>query len=875
MKKLLLIDGMSSAYRAFYAIRGLTNSQGLPTNAVFGFIQILRKVLSDYQPDYVAIAGDAKGETFRHQLYKEYKIHRKPMPSELIVQLPLIKRVAAGYRIPWLEAPGYEADDILAGLVGQAKDRDIKTYILTGDKDMMQLVDEVVNVISPYKEGKVYDVRAVEERYGVPPSKLGDLLALMGDSSDNIPGIPGVGEKTAVKLLNSYHNLDGVLQSAEKIKNRRTREGIINHADQARISRRLVELNTHLPLEWKWDDLLVREPDPECLQKIYTELEFKKLLREVLPAKSPLITAQRLSDMASCRKLVKTLIQAGEFAIRARSNSRSFMDAEPTGLAVSYLKGKVIFIDLSDEILRKDVISVFQPLLERENVNKIVHGAKYFTHLFLNMGIGVRGIRWDNQLASYLLHPSRPEHNLKTLSWEFLKQSITDRTGEKKDLFDTDESEQILCEEVAADFALKPVIEKLLKEGDLLGLLSDMELPLSGVLVEMERNGIRLDCDIFNQISLIIDQKLSSLVENIYEMAGEEFNLNSPQQLRGILFDKLGLSPRKKTKTGYSTDVAVLQQLSEEHELPGLILEYRSLFKLKSTYLAPLPSNINQRTGRIHTTFHQTVTATGRLSSSDPNLQNIPIRGEIGAEVRRAFVPGQTGWRFLSADYSQIDLIVLAHLSRDPLLLKAFKNGEDIHTFTAAMIFNRALEEITPEMRRKAKTVNFGIIYGMGAFGLSQNLKIPFPEADSFIKAYFKKYAGVAEYITRTIEEAGKNGYVTTLFHRRRYLPELGSPQEHIRRFGERTAVNTPVQGTSSDIIKLAMIDVSQQLKKEQFDSRLLLQVHDDLLFESPEKEIPRLSSMVRSAMENVIALEVPLRVDIKVGKNWGDMSKI
>ena len=874
MEKLLLIDGMASAYRAFYAIRGLTTSRGFPSNAVFGFIQILRKVLAEYQPDYVAIAGDAKGPTFRHELYKEYKAQRKPMPPDLSVQIPLLKRVAEGYRIPWLELPGYEADDILAWLTLQARERGVKTYILTGDKDMMQLVDEMVLVISPHKDGKIFDAAAVEDHYGIPPSKVGDLLALMGDSSDNVPGVPGVGAKTAVKLLKEYHTLEGVLEHAGEVKNSRVRENLSTYADQARFSRQLVELKTDLPLERKWEDLRVREPDLERLRELFSELEFKKLLQEVLPDESPRISTRRLEDADACRELVDDLTRAGEFAIRVRSDGFGFMVARPTGLAVSYKKGEAVFIDLTDEAFREDILSIFRPILENEEVGKMAHGAKSLNHLFLNAGITLRGIIWDNLLASYLLQPSRPEHDLGMLSWEFLNHPIIPPREKENDLFDSGEDEIVLCEEAAADFELKSVLEEKLKEGELLELLRDMELPLSAILVEMERNGIRLDRSQFDRLAHSIEEELSTLVEKLYELAGEEFNLNSPKQLRRILFDKLGLPPKKKTKTGYSTDVSVLTQLAEEHELPGLILKYRGLFKLKSTYLDPLPYMINPETGRIHTTLHQAVTATGRLSSSAPNLQNIPIRGEMGREVRMAFVPGDPGWRFLSADYSQIDLRVMAHLSEDPLLLEAFRNNEDIHTFTASLIFSLSLDEITTEMRRRAKTVNFGIIYGMGAFGLSRDLNISFQEADVFIKSYFEKYAGVAEYISRTIKEVKERGYVTTLFHRRRYIPELSSDQENIRRFGERTAVNTPIQGTSSDIIKLAMIEVFKKLHREGFDARLLLQVHDDLLFECPADELPRLSKMVRIAMEEVVTLSVPLRVDIKVGKNWGEMKE-
>lgn len=874
MEKLLLIDGMSNAYRAYYAIRGLTTSRGRPTNAVFGFIKILLKILAEYEPDYVAIAGDTKGPTFRHEQFKEYKAHRKPMPPDLASQLPQIKRAARGYRIPWLELEGYEADDILALIAGRARDRGIKTYILTGDKDMLQLVDDMVTVISPHKDGRLFDPGAVEERYGVPPSGIGDLLALMGDSSDNVPGVPGVGEKTAVKLIKEYHTLEGVLEHAGEVKNKRVRENLIAFADQARFSRRLVELKTDLTLKWEWDDLRKREPDRERLRDLFGELEFRKMLMELLPESGPEATTRRISDLLSCRELVEKLTAVDEFSLRIGADDSDYMNGRLKCLAVSYREGEAVFIDPGTGPVREEMLSLLRPLLEREDIGKIVHDAKFLTQILLNERIEINGICWDSLLTSYLLHPARPEHDLPTLYWEFLGRSITGRPG-GKDLPDSGENEMILGEEAAAALSLKSVMEKELGEMRLLDLLREMELPLSRVLVMMERNGIRLDRGQLDRLSRSLEEELANLTGRMYDLAGEEFNLNSPKQLRVILFDKLGLPPKKKTKTGYSTDMDVLRKLAKEHELPALLLQYRRLFKLKSTYLDPLPELINPETGRIHTTFHQAVTATGRLSSSTPNLQNIPIRGELGRKIRRAFIPGPVGWRFLSADYSQIDLRVLAHLSRDPLLLEAFRKDEDIHAFTASQIFNLPPEEITPEMRRRAKTVNFGIIYGMGAFGLSRDLDISYQEADAFIKAYFEKYAGVAAYIAKTIVEAKERGYVTTIFHRRRYLPELNSDQESLRRFGERTAVNTPIQGSSSDIIKLAMLDIATRLRQDRFQARLLLQVHDDLLFEAPEEELERLSKMVRPAMENVVDLSVPIRADVKVGMNWGEMAGV
>ncbi len=873
MERLLLIDGMSNAYRAFYAIRGLTTSRGRPTNAVFGFIKILLKILAEYKPDYVAIAGDAKGPTHRHQEFKEYKAQRKPIPSDLAAQLPLIKRAARGYGIPWLEISGYEADDILAMLAARARERKLKTYILTGDKDMLQLVDDSVTVISPHQDGKLYDPGAVRERYGVDPSGIGDILALMGDSIDNIPGVPGVGEKTAVNLLKEYHTLEGVLAHAGEVKHKTVRESLLAHAEQARFSRHLVELKTDVPLECDWEDLRRKNPDREQLRALFEELEFRQLLEELLPEKGPAVTIRRVADAASCRQLAEELAGAGEFSLRPEADSSDFMTGKLRGLAVAWREGEAAYIQLGNGPERQEMLNILRPLLEGSRTGKITHDLKFLIHILMNEGLEIGGEIWDSLLASYLLHPSRPTHGLADLSWTFLGRPIAP-PGKNTDLPGGEEGVRNLCEEAAAARELKPVLGKEMEEKRLLELMRDMELPLIRVLVAMERNGIRVDREQFSRLSVSIEDELISLTGRMYELAGEEFNLNSPKQLRVILFEKLGLPPQKKTKTGYSTDVGVLQKLAVLHELPDLLLQYRRLFKLKSTYLDTLPGLINRDTGRIHTTFHQAVTATGRLSSSNPNLQNIPIRGELGKKVRRAFIPGPDGWRFLAADYSQIDLRVLAHLSRDPLLIEAFRKDEDIHSFTASQIFNLPIEAVTPEMRRRAKTVNFGIIYGMGAFALAQDLGISYGEAEAFIREYFEKYTGVAAFIEETVKEAKERGYVTTIFNRRRYLPELHSDQESQRRFGERTAVNTPIQGSSSDIIKLGMIKIASRLGERDRKGRLLLQIHDDLLFECPPEELEPLGKMVREEMEGVVELSVPLKVDIKIGANWGEMAE-
>ncbi len=868
MSKLLLIDGMSTAYRAFYAIRGLTTSYGQPSNAVFGFIRMLGKVLKEVEPEYIAIAADSKGPTFRHEQFEDYKAHRKPMPQDLASQIPLIKAAAAGYRIPWLAIPGYEADDILATLAAKAAGEGFEVVILSGDKDLFQLVGDKVKVISPHKEGILFDRKAVEERYGVEPSRLGDVLALMGDSTDNVPGVPGVGEKTAVSLIKEYRNLDGVLEHAGEVKSKRVRENLVEYADQARLCRELVKLDLEVPVEWKWEDLKLEEPDEEKLKELFGKLEFKALLKEVSSATEKEIISVRLKGDQAARELTKRLRSAKELFFDLESGG-----GRPEGVsAIAIFPGReseeVVYVALDDPKIREEVCAALKPFLEDKELKKYVHDMKKMTNLFLNEGIELKGVAWDSLLVSYLLNPSRPDHSLETVSMNYLGWSPA--AGNKEE---GGEGES-LARRVEAIRGLEADLRDDLKEKKLTALLDEMELPLAGVLVRMERTGITLDKAKLKKMSDKLGKDLDELSRKMIELAGEEFNLNSPKQLSKILFGKLGLTPLKKTKTGYSTDVNVLKKLACDHELPALILEYRQLFKLKSTYIDTLPELVDPETGRLHTTFHQAVTTTGRLSSSSPNLQNIPIRTVLGREIRSAFIPAPADWLFLAVDYSQIDLRILAHLSEDPLLLEAFAKDEDIHTFTASQIFGVDLAEVTPEMRQRAKTVNFGIVYGMGSYGLAQDLGISYPEAEEFIKAYFERYTGVAEYTEKTIREAKERGYVTTLFNRRRYLPELESPQENVRRFGERTAINTPVQGSAADVLKLAMIEADRRLRGENFKARMLLQIHDELLFEAPEAELEPLAEMVRSAMEGVAELKVELKTDVKVGRNWGQMEK-
>jgi DNA polymerase-1 len=872
MSKLLLIDGMSAAYRAFYAIRGLTNSRGQPTNAVFGFVKMLLKIVKEYDPQYLAIAADSRGPTFRHDRFEEYKAQRKPMPEDLAGQLPLIREAAAGYRFNWLAVPGYEADDILATLALRAAREGMETFILTGDKDLLQLVDDRIKVISPHQDGTLFDRKAVEERFGVPPGRLAGVLALMGDAIDNVPGVPGIGEKTAVKLIQKYRDLEGVLNHAAEVKNKRVRENLVKYADQARLSRELVKLRQDVPLKWELSELKREEPDREKLRELFAKLEFKELFRELSPESGEKIDYVLIEGEGAASSLAQRIESSQKMFLHLKASRALPLEENPVSLALAGKKREKIYLPLKKEKAKKEMLPLLRPYLESEEVKKCLHDAKLTSELLLAEGIELKGVAWDTMLVSYLLNPSRSDHSLETIAWDYL--GWTPPALSREACPEAEEGD-VLCRRLEAIIELESKLREELKEKNLNLLLTDMELPLSRVLVKMERNGITVDCSRLEEMSRDIQKELDALARKMFEAAGEEFNLNSPRQLSRILFDKLKLPPQKKTKTGYSTDVIVLRALAERHELPALILEYRGLFKLKSTYIDALPGLVDPRNGRIHTTFHQVVTATGRLSSSSPNLQNIPVRTELGKKIRSAFVPRPEGWIFLSADYSQVDLRVLAHLSQDPLLLEAFHRNEDIHAFTASAIFGVKIEEVTSEMRRRAKTVNFGIIYGMGAYGLARDLEISYSEAEAFIDAYFKRYVGVTDYIKKELTRAKQRGYVTTIFHRRRYLPELESPQENVRRFGERTAINTPIQGSAADIIKLAMINIDRRMEKEGLSARMLLQIHDELLFETPEEEIEPLSRLVREEMEGVVKLKVELKTDLKAGKNWGELEPL
>jgi len=883
-KRFFLVDGNSFCYRAYYAIKHLSNSKGQPTNAIYGFITMIRKIIKEEKPDMLAVAFDLKGPTFRHKKFEDYKITRKPMPEDLVSQLPYIKRILKAYNIPIYELQGYEADDVLATLAEKCrKTRGIDTFIVTGDKDAMQLVTDGIKVYSPNKEVVIYGEKEVKERFGVSPERIIDLMALMGDASDNIPGVPGIGEKTAVQLMKEFKSLDNVLENTHKIKSVSRRRKIEDSRDLALLSRELATIKKNVPIEIDIGKLEIREPNKKALAELFRELEFRKLLTDIAAAKKPEGSHTLVDCPGGFSKFMHELKRVKMFSFDFETTHHDPMLARPVGVSFAWKKNEAHYIPLNalKGLEKNKVVEALKGVFEDRGVKKIGQNIKYDALILKNMGIDLRGIEFDSMVASYLLNPAKSNHNLSDISLEYLgyaKKPIEQLIGKGKnavtmDRVDVGEVCDYCCEDSIMVFNLMTVLKKKLKEKALEELFFKIEMPLIEVLVEMEFRGVSVDSAYLKQLSAEIEKKILSCEKKIHSAAGETFNINSPKQLSRILFGKLKMPVVKRTKTGASTNEEVLKILSEKEELPREILRYRTLSKLKSTYADSLPALVNPSTGRIHTSFNQTVTATGRLSSSNPNLQNIPVRTEMGKKIRKAFIAEKRSHLILSADYSQIELRILAHLSGDKNLIDAFNVGKDIHAFTASLIYGLQEKEITERMRQAAKTVNFGIVYGMSAFGLSRDLGIDVHEANRFIKAYFDRYPGVKTFLEKTIDEAGKKGFVTTIFGRRRYIPEIKSDNISVRNFAERIAVNTPIQGSAAELIKLAMINI--HLKIRDFKAKMILQVHDELVFEVSAAELQQLSDIVRENMENVLALKVPIRVRIEYGKNWLEMERV
>ena len=886
-KRLFLIDGSALAYRSYFAfIRNpLISSKGENTSAVFGFTSALMRLLKEEEPDYMAVVFDTAAPTFRHEQYAEYKATREKMPDDMRDQLPRIKEVIEAFRLLVLEKEGYEADDVMGTLARMVKEQGMETILVTGDKDFMQLIDADVKVLNPRKggdESEIIDEEKVKERFGVGPEKVVDVLGLMGDQSDNVPGVPGIGEKTAVELIRKYGSMEEVLAHADEVPRKNIRQSLLDNKDQAHLSKQLVTIDTDVPLKLDIDEMRLKEWDVERLSVLFKDLEFTRLLQEIMPqVATHEVQYHIINDTDELDELIQILRHKGGFTLDLETTSEIPMEAEIVGISLAHTPHEAFYIpvghSMGSNLDLSHVSDKLRPLLEDRNIKLCGQNIKYDMIVLARAGVELQGVDFDTMVASYLLNPSGRQHNLGTLSLEHLNHKmipIRDLIGTgKKQISMADvpvsKAAEYSCEDADVTLQLRHLFEPKLKSLELDNLFKTVEIPLVSVLAEVEMNGVSVDVEFLKAMSQSLARDLDILAEEIFTLSGQQFNINSPKQLGVILFEKLNLPVVRRTKTGPSTDVTVLEELAKEHELPKKLLDYRQLTKLKSTYVDALPQLVHHETGRIHTSFNQTVTATGRLSSSDPNLQNIPIRTEIGREIRKAFIPADTEHVILSADYSQIELRIMAHLSGDQTLRQSFLDDEDVHTRTAALVFDISPDEVTPEHRRQAKVVNFGIMYGMGPYGLAQQLEISPEEARAFIDNYFERYPGVREYTFSTVTRAKELGYVTTLLNRRRYLPEINSDDRRKREFAERTAINTPIQGTAADLIKIAMIHISKKLKGTNLKTKMILQVHDELVFEVPKSELSEATDMIQKEMEEALILSVPVTADVGVGQNW------
>jgi DNA polymerase I len=887
-KEVFLVDGSAYIYRAYHAVAPLSTSRGLPTHAVFGFVNIVHRLLREKNPEYLAVVFDSRGPVFRHQIYPAYKANRPPMPDDLSVQIPFIKSFVSACNIRQFEKPGVEADDIIASVAQLLAGQGFRVVIVSGDKDLLQLVNDQVVMWDPMKD-KFFDPEEVRKKYNVGPSQLLDCFSLIGDSSDNVPGITGIGPKTAEKLINEYGSLDGIYAHLEGIKALKMRQRLQDDRDLAFLARQLISLKMDVDVPENPKEYQLPQADEEKLQALYQELEFTSFLKGVKNTKNAISVPTDgfilVQTEEQLRDLEKSLMMAAILVVDTETTSLDTRVAKLVGLSLCIDLDKCWYLPLGHRQENGDrmpgqldfavVTEVLRPFLESAALPKLGHNIKFdFAVILNNCAIRLGGQLLDTMIGAYLLDSTRRSLKLDALCLECNLQmtSFSDVVGEDKrdDCFayvDIQKACNYSCEDVYGTLLLWRNFEPRLKNHNLFYLFTEVEMPLVSILSDMEQAGIRIDSDVLAELSMEFADKLLRLEKEIYLLAGGRFNIQSPKQIGKILFDEMRLPFGRKTKTGYSTDLKVLEKLALRHELPAKIIEYRTLAKLQSTYVEKLTSLMDHQTGRVYTSYNQTVTATGRLSSTNPNLQNIPIRSEDGYRIRQAFIPSENQV-FLSADYSQIDLRVLAHYSKDRALIQAFKNGEDIHSRTAAEIFDVSPFLITPDMRRVAKSINFGIVYGMSSYGLSEQLGIGRKEAKTFIDRYFHHYSGVRSFMAEIIEEAREKGFVVTLLGRRRELPDINSKNRNSREFAERIALNTPIQGTAADIIKLAMIAVVKVLAEEQLQARLLLQIHDELVFELPEDQIENTKTAVRRVMESALQLDVPLVVNLEVGKS-------
>ncbi|OGQ48014.1 MAG: DNA polymerase I [Deltaproteobacteria bacterium RIFCSPLOWO2_02_FULL_46_8] len=881
-KHLYLIDGSGYIFRAYYAIRSLATSKGFPTNAIYGFTQMILKLAKEVQPTYWAIVFDSIEPTFRDELYEKYKANRSEPPDDLVPQFPFIPKVVEAMNVPMFVKPGFEADDIIATMAKRAKAEGFTVTIISGDKDLMQLVNDKVDMWDPMKE-KHYTHKEVLQRFGVAPSSVADVFGLVGDTSDNIPGVPGIGPKTASKLIQEYGDLETVLKNADKIPGK-TGESLKTYADQARLSKQLATLHYDVPVPFDENALRYQPINTEACNELFRELEFSRLVSEVAPKVTLSKSGYRLIlDEKELEALLEKIKKEKlMLAVDLETTSLDVMKAKIVGVSLSWAKGEAAYIpvghtglDVPKQISLETLLRLLKPILVDASIPKIGQNLKYDLAILKQLGLEVKNIFCDTMIASYLLNPQGP-HNLDALAQQHLNhrtiryEDVTGKGKEQKSFAEVplDVARDCSCEDADCTWQLAQIFLPRLANSGLMDLFKNLEMPLMEILLKMELNGIKVDTKLLKDLSANFEKELKSLEKEIYTVAQGPFNIQSPKQLGEILFDKLKLPGGKKTKTGFSTSVDVLEELAAHHALPELILKFRSLSKLKSTYTDALQALVNPKTGRIHTSFNQTVAATGRLSSSDPNLQNIPIRTKEGREIRKAFV-AEEGFLFLSADYSQIELRILAHYTEDKNLLQAFAEGKDVHSLTAAALFGGSPDKVTPEQRSAGKTVNFAVIYGQTPYGLASQLKIDPKEAKEYIDNYFKQYESVKTFKEKALEKAREEGFVQTLFGRRRFVPDVLSHNMNIRANAERMAFNTIFQGSAADIIKKAMIDIDAQLGKISPRARMLLQVHDELVFEVPKEDIEKVEALVKEKMETVFPLKVPLIVDCGMGKNW------
>lgn len=900
MKKIFVIDASGYLYSSYYAIRNMSNSKGESTNALFGFIRSVLKLIKDFQPTHmVAVFDGPRNGKKREEIYSEYKAHRKAAPQDLPPQIVRAQEFCSLMGVPYLNIAEVEADDTMGTIAVWSKKHGATAYLCTSDKDMAQLVDDHTLLLNTRKDNLIIGAKEVEEIYGVPPTQIVDLLAMTGDASDNVPGLPGVGPKTAISLLQQYGSLDEMLAHPEKIPAGKKRTVIEENKDKALLSRRLVTIDCGVNIPHDLDFYQLKEHEVGQLKSFYSDMNFNSLLKELelnkdigqsqathhgstqktVQGELPLFQDKYIlvDDEKDLAELIVFLKKHKEVCFDTETTDLRPLQAELVGIGLGVSPHNAWYIPTNGKLGLQKVLEAVSPLFENPHIGFYGHNVKYDYHVLANYGIHVANLCFDTLLASYLLNSHNRQHSLDTLSLQYfgkVKIPTSDLIGKGKNAIlmcdvPIDKVCTYCCEDVDFACRLKKILEGELRERQLEKLMFTVELPLLKVLAGMERHGIYLDIPTLKHTTAIVLKQTEKVAEEIYQMAGKEFNINSTKQLADILQHQLHIALPKKTATGFSTNADVLESLTDKHPIANLLLEYRTLEKLRSTYLDNLPNDVNPKTHRIHCTFNQSVAATGRLSCQDPNLQNIPVRTEVGREIRKAFRPQQEGWSYLSADYSQIELRLLAHFSEDPNMLNAFKHHEDIHVSTAAAILNISPDRVTKEQRHHAKAINFGIIYGQQAFGLAKELKIDVKSAASFIEAYFHRFSHVKEYLELCKERARKTGKAVTFIGRERSIPEINSKNPQLRTFAERLAVNTPLQGTAADLIKLAMLKIDQELHHLNLKSYMVLQIHDELIFEVPDDEINTLTPKVKEIMQGVFHLKVPLIVDITIGKNW------